>query len=348
MSENLASVHLRSQAVADAFLLIAHAARQGVDVTPEILSEIVKARASEESGSWTEAGEAAFWAAVARLAKLVRPVTVESLRAAQLRPQRVGAARLLNYFLPGLSFARSAVFRYGALAVLALILLLSVQIYWVIGSRIVKEIDTTVGKDLKELTAEREKTSATLRMMSKDPAKDERIREINNKLVNLDNQLQTRQTVLESWNRYWRYVVGAATPGQGDDEASSARKFQRALLEARFALDVLQGYLLPLLYGMLGACAFILRTLFVEIRTIAFTNEFSLYWLRVVLGILAGVAVGWFIVPGPEENVFKALSPMALAFLAGYSVELFFAAMDRLLAAFTAAPGPAAGSASKS
>ena len=330
---------MRSQAVADAFLLMAHAVRRGIDVPVEIVSEIVKARTSEESGNWTEDGEAAFWRAVSRLAQLVRPVTVESLRAAQLRPQRVGPARLLNYILPGLSFARSAVFRYGALAVLALVLLLSSQIYWVIGSRIVKEIDTTVGKDLKELSTEREKASAALRVAGKDPAKDERISELDRQLDNLDNQLLTRQSLLERWNRYWRFVIGAATPEGEDTEHGTARDFQRQLLEARFALDVLQGYILPLLYGMLGACAFILRTLFVEIRAIAFTNEFSLYWLRVVLGILAGVAVGWFIAPGPDDNVFKALSPLALAFLAGYSVELFFSAMDKLLAAFTPSTG---------
>jgi hypothetical protein len=33
--------------------------------------------------------------------------------------------------------------------------------------------------------------------------------------------------------------------------------------------------------------------------------------------------------------MFKAISPFALAFLAGYSVEVLFAAMDRFIAAFS-------------
>jgi len=38
---------------------------------------------------------------------------------------------------------------------------------------------------------------------------------------------------------------------------------------------------------------------------------------------------------GAADGLFRTLSPFALAFLAGYSVELLFAAMDRLIAAFT-------------
>jgi uncharacterized membrane protein len=58
------------------------------------------------------------------------------------------------------------------------------------------------------------------------------------------------------------------------------------------------------------------------------------YNLRIYLGILAGLAIGWFLSPnakGGEGGVLQAL----LAFLAGYSVELLFSAMDRLLDAFS-------------
>jgi hypothetical protein len=56
------------------------------------------------------------------------------------------------------------------------------------------------------------------------------------------------------------------------------------------------------------------------------------------LEILAGRVIGWFLSPnakGGEGGVLQALSPLALHFLAGYSVEPLFSAMDCLLDAFS-------------
>jgi hypothetical protein len=53
------------------------------------------------------------------------------------------------------------------------------------------------------------------------------------------------------------------------------------------------------------------------------------------LGMLGGMVVAWFVAPTAADGLFKSLSPFALAFLAGYSIELVFAAMDRFIAAFT-------------
>src|ERR1700680_5228090 len=58
------------------------------------------------------------------------------------------------------------------------------------------------------------------------------------------------------------------------------------------------------------------------------------------LGVIAGLAIGWFFAPDNKSTGagLSALSPLALAFVAGYSVDLLFTAMDRLVAAFS---GPA-------
>jgi hypothetical protein len=57
------------------------------------------------------------------------------------------------------------------------------------------------------------------------------------------------------------------------------------------------------------------------------------YVLRIHLGALAGLAVGLFFVPEDTTTAVLpiSLSPLALAFLAGYSVEFFFSAMDRFI-----------------
>jgi hypothetical protein len=53
------------------------------------------------------------------------------------------------------------------------------------------------------------------------------------------------------------------------------------------------------------------------------------YTLRIFLGALAGLAIGWFLKP-EDVSGFKSLSPFALAFVAGYSVDLLFAFLDKI------------------
>ena len=107
---------------------------------------------------------------------------------------------------------------------------------------------------------------------------------------------------------------------------------------ARSVLNNLQTYVLPPIYGLLGATAYVLRLLLSEIRSRTYRSRtHTSYELRIYLGLLAGLAIGWFVTPDPRsgQNVLQSLSPLALAFLAGYSVELLFSALDRFLAAFS-------------
>jgi len=90
-----------------------------------------------------------------------------------------------------------------------------------------------------------------------------------------------------------------------------------------------------LLYGLLGACTYVLRALLNDIRALTYTHKsFIGYKVRVVLGTLSGLAISWFF--PPSADILKTLSPLALAFLAGYSVEILFAAMDKFVSAFSA------------
>jgi hypothetical protein len=56
---------------------------------------------------------------------------------------------------------------------------------------------------------------------------------------------------------------------------------------------------------------------------------------RLLLGGLSGLVIGWFIDPSSV----KTASPFALAFVAGYSVELLFSIMDKIIAALSS-PAP--------
>jgi hypothetical protein len=92
-------------------------------------------------------------------------------------------------------------------------------------------------------------------------------------------------------------------------------------------------YLLPVLYGALGTCAFILRSLYAQMLERSFDPRRSgEFMVRLFLGMLSGVTVQWVFVK--DGNGLPAgTAPLVLAFLAGYSVELLFSSMDRMLAA---------------
>ncbi|HEY2800884.1 MAG TPA: hypothetical protein VGI85_09835 [Chthoniobacterales bacterium] len=61
--------------------------------------------------------------------------------------------------------------------------------------------------------------------------------------------------------------------------------------------------------------------------------------LRIWLGIVAGLAIGWFFRSDKGETTVAvgSISALVLAFIAGYSVELLFTAMDRIVSAFSGA-----------
>jgi hypothetical protein len=55
------------------------------------------------------------------------------------------------------------------------------------------------------------------------------------------------------------------------------------------------------------------------------------YALRLALGTLAGLIVGWFIFLLPGQTFLASISPFAVAFLVGYNIELIFSLMDNLI-----------------
>jgi hypothetical protein len=108
--------------------------------------------------------------------------------------------------------------------------------------------------------------------------------------------------------------------------------------ELELHILALSGYILPFLYGALGAFAFLLRKLSDPVARLTYAHDTRVsYTLRLHVGALAGLAVGWFINSNSGNSGFGALSPLALAFAAGYASDLLFTALDKVVAAFSPA-----------
>lgn len=115
------------------------------------------------------------------------------------------------------------------------------------------------------------------------------------------------------------------------------------IYSTRNKVNLLVSWMLPGLYGLLGACVFLMRDL-LRIKglngagTDARIVDMLSLLLRVALGGLAGIIVGWFWVPSGSGQSTSAIDVSSLsfgvAFLAGFSIDSLFALLDRLIKNF--------------
>ena len=96
---------------------------------------------------------------------------------------------------------------------------------------------------------------------------------------------------------------------------------------------------LPVLYALLGTCAYLLRTFDEQWKQKTFVPSFA-DSARLLIAGIGGAVVGLF-------NNFTitqeaSIPPLAIAFLIGYAVDVFFTFLESLLQAFTrtASVGP--------
>jgi len=96
--------------------------------------------------------------------------------------------------------------------------------------------------------------------------------------------------------------------------------------------------LLPVLYALLGTCAYLLRSFEEEVRTLTFTPlSRANNWARFLIAGIGGAVVGLFSNFTITQGA--SISPLAIAFLLGYAVDVFFSFLEGLLQAFTKRKG---------
>lgn len=109
---------------------------------------------------------------------------------------------------------------------------------------------------------------------------------------------------------------------------------RRAVTERRdqalTRLDAIKNYLLPALFGMLGACTYVVRLISDQIKDFTFSTTSPLrHGLRVALGSIVGILVTYF-----GLITVNSLSASAISFLAGYAIEPVFSTFDSLVEKF--------------
>ncbi|MFY9905900.1 MAG: hypothetical protein WBD45_24755 [Terriglobales bacterium] len=353
------------EALDDAERLLKYAAETGVDVDTASRDHILEARAASGSG-WTEEVVANLLTALTTLSARLRPISAESLKAYA-------------------DDTESTVRTYWIVAILLAIIIVPFSIASFVSSAISTAIrtDITTANDLavklraelgtadapkggtpdKALPASLSEADVITQLQlyaSTVRGIDARTRQLNAFVLGaardpyLDLRWDPKKSAKDntanqaSLKLLFQLPVGLSNMPKILDDLTST--YQDDRLFAQDTLDLVSVYygaiatcILPVLYALLGTCAYLLRTFEQQmaIRTFMPTVANS---ARFLIAAIGGAVVGLF----NNFNITQGatIPPLAIAFLVGYAVDVFFTFLESLIGAFTknksATPSPEA------
>jgi len=315
-----------------------HVSRDGQAVTPEVLQGITDAHKCLKDRTLNGGAAAAFLKNYRELAAAAFPVTVASLRDSTVEQEGALPWWLIFGRKVKCIPASVASYTHWAFAVVALFLLILTQSYYIVGTNLIQllpEYRMLVEQEQSVLKGVEPKSEASRGPQTDRDLQSDSMEKLGvgfSKVVDADRKMLCR------W-LHWCPLIAMLTPNDAGRKANSDITQPEAdaiVVKSRQMLAVLQGYLLPLLYGWIGATAYVVRSLAREARERLYRRENdTAYTLRIFLGSLAGLAIGWFLKP-EDVTGFNAISPFALAFAAAYSVDLLFTLLDKIVNAFSA------------
>ena len=129
---------------------------------------------------------------------------------------------------------------------------------------------------------------------------------------------------------YGRKFIGCIT---GTNYSVPGLEYDHANLNGK--IEIFSLWILPALFGMLGAVIYHLRACLNQLRP---DPRLGRALLRTFLGGFGGVAFGWFWSPATTEGLIATTLPLgayAIAFLIGYSIDVFYAMLDKIVVMLT-------------
>jgi hypothetical protein len=338
--------------------LLYFAASQGRAVDDALAQPILAAVAGNDGDGVSEAQEQAFLVAYRRLAADMAPVTGTTLEASRQRiPKLVDIVLNPRRFVQDLGHITLGRFVHFVLFTLVLLCAGAAISYQTVGeAAFTRHKDVGTRRDelqaeaVRALAEQRDRQRELFALTERKDARRDDVALAGVKLQTAMNNLQgieqriedaaaerTRLTsMLKNWagqpcrlaSLQWicRFTLNDGAQQPSDSEI---------VFDAEMALKRLNVIVLPMLLGLLGAYAYVLRTISREIRERCFSEHSALHHVvRLSLGALAGVAVGWFLKP-EQIGLLSSVPAWVMAFVAGYGIELLFAFLDRIVAAFT-------------
>jgi hypothetical protein len=325
-SEPKSSVAGLEKLLEDAEYLLDYAAESGIPLEPEMVETIVAAEAAEKLSAEDTVKAIA---AITSLSAKLQPVSAKTLRACQ-------------------NDANGTVKKYRRIAIALGLFLLVSSIVSFMTSRLSTALDNDVA------TANELAITLNGVVMSPASATPEGVAAMNADTRNTTNLQQFLATIrdMQRVSLQLSVFVMGPKPTFGRLEVSfpvDLREEVRSKLPVfqdvrSFAKDVqeraalyygaLSNFLLPPLYAILGACAYLLRSFSEQMKNRTFLPSRT-DSARFIIAAIGGGAVGLFNNFTLGEN----FPPLAIAFLVGYATDIFFSFLDRFQQTF-AKPKP--------
>ena len=342
-------------AVAASQRLLRYAALAGIELSDSAIAALVHAKNCLESGRVPEEAAVAFYAALTTLAARTAPVNADTLRVSEEKTRR-------------------NLRRNGMISVsLALLVVIFSGVTFVTAS-MSKDIENGIDR-ANELTVKLRDQVGPPKPGNTNETSCGMATESPNPPIQFSDQLlmlselqefaSTIRTVLRTASKLDFFVLNwerspldtSDTESEWKTKAQAKLQLDTGLVNMRkdafckittyqdvrqFAQNVradtlavygaLSNYLLPVLYALLGAFAFNLRDFSQRVTRRTYHPSSYANTARTIAAMTIGAIISLF-------NIFNrdaALQPLALAFLAGYGVEAFFAFLDTLLLTFSA------------
>lgn len=347
-SANIEHSAYLEDALEDAERLLKFAAEMGVAVDAATRDHILEARAANSSG-WTEETAANLLTALTTVAASLKPVTARSLRACS---EDTGHT-VRTYWLVSICLA-AVIVPFSLASFLSSAISTSIRTDITTANELAVKLRSQLGPPPAPTTTPTN-AAAPAKPLAPGLNENDVITELQQYASTIrDIDARARQLNVLVFNAQWdpfasirkdyKQIHEKFELPQGlTDFASAAdgrtmvyqdvRYFAQSILDdVSFFYGAITTCVLPVLYALLGTCAYLLRNFEQQMvaRTFIPSRANS---ARFLIAAIGGAVVGLF-------NNFTitqgaSIPPLAFAFLVGYAVDVFFSFLEGLMQAFT-------------
>ena len=334
-----------AEALEDSERLLKYAAEYGIDIDEDTRNYILQARSAIDAG-WDEETAANLLKALAKLAARLKPVTAESLKACtdNTRPT------VRNYWTVAICLA-AVIFPFSLASFVGTAISNAVRTDIATANDLAIKLRTQLGppqgapqilsraaspgpsaNDAATAITELQQFASTTRAI------DARARQLNFLVFHAERDpFASIRNDPKKIHDTFQLPSGLPNLITAADDLTTVyqdvRYFGQSLLDdVSFFYGAITVCLLPALYALLGTCAYLLRTFERQMATRTFTPSVA-DSARFLIAAIGGAVVGLF-------NNFTigqgaSIPPLAIAFLVGYAVDVFFAFLEGALQTFT-------------
>ena len=351
------ATELVKDALQNAELVLYYISETGIDAHEPDIEIITKSKEALENDEWTSTLEVQFWMSYRNLTTLIRPVSVDSLKASQERIikspnifQRFFKMKIKN------TLALRVVRFYTIFAVLTMIIMLIMHIYFSIGTirlNRIQNADERIGKLQTQINEMNLIVGNTTNISALQKKSD-----LQSELFEVNTERNSNITLLRQWVQFVKKFFSleekqntqkeqantsavSSEPSPPGPPGSGAPNAPQKILnenittiqQAQNYVLIIGLYILPLFYGLLGALTYVLRDLSNQTMKMQYKKESNInHILRLILGTIAGLAVGvfWGDIKQQENFIIiRSLGPLIVAYLSGLTVEYIFSAIEK-------------------